>query len=395
MTETAKDIGLMAGHPPPTQMRVTLENFLYPPFNRWALQHMRELVPTRPVSASENPILLNVAKRDLSDLPIDFPESGTKALKSWLHDSYTDGYIVLHRGNIVFEHYANGQSPATQHLMFSVTKSVTGTLTLMAIERGQLDEDRNVAFYVPELAGSAFGDASVSHLLDMTNSVKFDEVYADETSPIAQYLYAMLPGGAGICGYLPSLTDRDSDYPHGSAFHYVTPKTDALAWCLRRATGCGLADLLGSWIWEPMGAEHEAHYWLDFQGTEFAGGGLSMTLRDAARFGQLILQDGRVGDRQVIPASVARRIKTPRNQDLFAIRQDDPWYGNVGSGYHDQWWSYKGMAAVTGIGIHGQYLTVNADADLVIVKQSSRPEASNDRDDDPVLAMKAIAAALA
>jgi len=395
MTDTAQELGLMIGTPPPQDKRVTLENFLNPPFNRWALQHIRELLPTRSVPAAQIPSPLEVASADLANLAVIFPEGGSKSIATWLHDSCTDGYLILHKGRIVFEHYANGQTPGTAHLMFSVTKSVTGTLVLDAISRGELEEEKLVSHYVPELSGTAFGDAPLSQVLDMTNSVAFEEAYADEESPIAKYLYALLPKGIGIGEFLKELEDQDPDFPHGSAFHYVTPKTDALAWCLMRASGKGLATLLTERIWQPMGAEHDAYYWLDGQGTEFAGGGLAMTLRDAARFGQLILRDGKVGDAQVLPESVTRRIKTPRNEDLFAIRQDDPWYGEVGSCYHDQWWSYKGIDAVTGVGIHGQYITVNSDADLVIVKQSSRPEASNDRIDDPVYAMQAIAEALA
>ena len=124
------------------------------------------------------------------------------------------------------------------------------------------------------------------------------------------------------------------------------------------------------------------------------GAGLSMTLRDAARLGRLILAEGVQDGVRILPSSVCRRVLTPRNQAVFGVRSDDPWYGDIGAGYHDQWWSYAGGREVFAVGIHGQYLYLNPSADVVIVKQSARTEASNDREHDAVFAFRAIAAAL-
>ena len=141
-----------------------------------------------------------------------------------------------------------------------------------------------------------------------------------------------------------------------------------------------------------MGAEFSANYILDPIGIELAGAGLSMTLRDAARFGQMILMDGRAAGAQVISPAIAQRIKTTRNAEAFSRYYDDPWYTEVAEAYHDQWWSYAGVNAVVALGIHGQFIYVNSEHNVVIVKQSSDPFAEAERvDGETPVVLHAIA----
>ena len=136
---TASEMQLMVGYPPPDDKRVTIDNFLLAPFNRWSLRHLREIVPTRSVPNGDSVAILNERPIDLSGLEVDFPDGRTVAVGPWLESSYSDGFIVLHKADVVYERYFNGQTPLTQHLMFSVTKSFTGTMALMLIEQGLID----------------------------------------------------------------------------------------------------------------------------------------------------------------------------------------------------------------------------------------------------------------
>jgi CubicO group peptidase (beta-lactamase class C family) len=106
-----------------------------------------------------------------------------------------------------------------------------------------------------------------------------------------------------------------------------------------------------------------------------------MTLRDAARFGQMILQDGHFNGRQVLSKGVANRIKTKRNFEQFTRIYDSPFYGRVADSYHDQWWGYLGIDAVAALGIHGQFIYIHSDANVVIARQSSEPDAESERID--------------
>jgi len=389
---TARELGLMNGAPPPADKRVNLENFLLPPYNRWSLRNLREIVPTRSVPPGSTVAELDSRPVELSDLEIALPRREPIRLADWLESAYTDGFIVLHEGDVVFERYFNDQEPETQHLMFSVTKSFTGTLALMLIEEGRLDADAPVAEYLPELKDTAFGDASVQHVLDMTNSIHYIEDYYQPEAHITGFLEAMMPGGEGLYSNLQSLTEKHEKFAHGEAFHYVTPDPEVIGWLIRRTTGTNLAEALHEMIWAPLGARHDAYYWLDFHGVEMAGGGLAMTLRDAARFGQMILQDGAYNGGQVIPKAVAQRIKTKRNADRFGLYYDSPWFGEVADSYHDQWWGYAGVDAVAALGIHGQFIYINSDAGVVIAKQSSDPEAESERvDSETAFVMHAVA----
>jgi CubicO group peptidase (beta-lactamase class C family) len=394
--KTADELGLMQGIPPPADRQIKMINMMAPPYNRWSLQRLREFAPTREVATGMDIAPLAEAPRDLSELKVAFPDGRKVAVGDWLESAYTDGFVVLHDGKVVYERYYNGQQPSTQHLMFSVTKSFTGTMMLILMEQGLVDGAAPVKKYVPELARTAFGDATVQQVLDMTNSIEFNEDYTDPEADIAGFLNAMMPGGEGLYANLQSLTEKDAKFEHGAAFHYVTPNSDVLGWIIRRVTGKSLAESLNSMIWSPMGAEHPGYYWLDFHGTEMAGGGLSISLRDAARFGQMILQDGILNGRQVISPAIAQRIKTKRNFEQFSRYYNDPWYGEVADSYHDQWWGYSGVNVVAGIGVHGQFIYINSDANVVIAKHTSDPEAESDRiDNETIWIMHAISEYLA
>jgi CubicO group peptidase (beta-lactamase class C family) len=389
---TARDLGLMVGTPPTADKLVTAENFAVAPFNRWGLQHVRELFPTRGVPASESPWVLPVKAMDLADVKVDFGDGRSTTVGAWLASAYTDGFIVLDRGTVVHEQYENGQMPSTQHLMFSVTKSFTGAMMLELMEQGRVDASKPVAAYLPELGQTAFGDASVQQVLDMSNSIAYDETYDDPQSDISNFLRAMYLGGEGLYGHLQSLRQKQAGFEHGDAFHYVTPDPEVLGWIIRRSEEQTLAEVMYQRIWSKLGTEFEAHYWLDPTGVEMAGGGLSMTLRDAARFGQMILNDGDANGEQVLSKAITRRIKKPRNQAIFNRYYQDDWYGNVAQDYHDQWWSYAGVDAVAALGVHGQFIYINSEHDVVIVKQSSDPDAENDRvDSETPVVMHAIA----
>jgi CubicO group peptidase (beta-lactamase class C family) len=393
---TARETGLMEGSPPPADKVVNFENFILPPYNRWGLMHLREVVPTRAAAASGTPSLMPQKPQDLSALEIQFPGGRVKGLLDWLEEAYTDGLIVLHEGQVVYERYFNDHNPDQQHLMFSVTKSVTGTLLLMLAEKGMVDTEKMVSEYLPELMGTSFGDATVQQILDMSNSIHFNEDYTDPDAEIAGYLAAMQPDGEGLWAYLQTLTRKDRKFEHGEAFHYVTPDPDVLGFIIRRQTGKTLAQVLQDLIWSRLGASQDAYYWLDYHGIEMAGGGLAITLRDAARFGQMILQDGHYNGAQIIPKSVALRIREKRNHDIFSEYYKDDWYGMIADSYHDQWWGYTGVNAVAALGVHGQFIYINSDAGVVIARQSSEPDAESERIDvETAIVMHAISAHLA
>ena len=365
--------GLMQGFPPKDALQVNRTNFMLPPYNQWAFQNIRELQPTREVYRGDHRVT------ELEEMPIELGDRNYSVsnnreidLDTWLEDSGTDAFLVLHRGHVVFERYYNGQDIHTQHQMFSVTKSFIGTLVLMLIEEQAIDPTRTILSYLPELKNSAFADATVEQVLDMTTSISFNEDYTDADADIWAYGYVFGLSDisdasrkkTSIYDYLPTLKKMDKR-SHGDAFSYVTPNTDVLAWLLSRVTNESISKLIEKRIWRPMGMQRDAYFWLGRAGTEMAGGGLNMTARDAGRFGQMILQGGKYNGKQIVPPNVASHILQPvnsKNSSDFA--------------YRDHWWMLNTKhQAVSAIGIHGQFIYIDPVAEMVVVKQSSHPEA--------------------
>ena len=243
------------------------------------------------------------ARRTPSPLPERLRDG--LAAERILEDPTTDGVLVLHDGHVVLERYARGMRPDDVHLMQSVSKSITGTLAGIIIDNGALAPEDLVTAIVPELAGSSFDGATVRDLLDMRAGTRFDETYDDPQSDIraseAQFRWAPgTPPAADAIAYLRTLQNHRE---HGGRFEYRSILTDVLGLVLHRAAGAPLAELIGTHLWGPMGAETDAQVTVDGAGFAVADGGICVSLRDLARFGRA----RRRRRRRDRPAGVAHR----------------------------------------------------------------------------------------
>ncbi|MDB5626669.1 MAG: serine hydrolase, partial [Tardiphaga sp.] len=167
----------MTGFPAPEQQQVTIANWRTAPFSRWGFQNVRELLPTANIARSDSPTSLPSEPRYLDDVTFAGLDGAAMTLPQGLRAIDTDGFIALHRGRVVAEWYANGLTPSTQHLIFSVSKSFCGTLGGILVAAGKLDPDALVVSYIPEMKGSVYGDCTVRHLLDMSVGIEFNEDY--------------------------------------------------------------------------------------------------------------------------------------------------------------------------------------------------------------------------
>ena len=237
---THHELGIMQGFPPPPDKRVTRENAVFGvPYNRWSYQNMRSIFPSTNIPPSTVPRPLKFAPDGgIERLTVVDPNGEEKTMDQYLEETFADALVVIHGDKVVFERYLNGMHADQPHQMMSVTKSFAGLFGLMAAEAGLVSEDTPLVEIIPEFEGSgAFGEATVGHALDMTNSMEFTEVYADPNSGIQQYgrVLGLLPPIAGeelpdnIYEYLPTLP-IDPEHAHGEVFHYQTPKTDVVNW---------------------------------------------------------------------------------------------------------------------------------------------------------------------
>ena len=301
---------IMKGSPPPPEWRLPRLDWDRPPWNRWAFQRVREIVPTAAIRRGPHVSPLPAEAGRLDDLAYDGPE-GRTSFGAMLDATYTDGMFVWKDGRILHESYHNGMDRRSVHLLQSVSKSVTATAGASLIAEGLLDPAAPVTDVLPELARTAWAGATLQQVLDMTTGVRFDETYHKRDSDAGRMDYAAgwkpAPEGVDASGWATCIWDQImgltvAEAEHGARFHYRSIETDIVAHAMERVTGQRLPQILSDRLWAPLGCEEDASITVDSAGYGLACGGISATLRDMARFGIALLNDGAVDGRQVIPA---------------------------------------------------------------------------------------------
>jgi CubicO group peptidase (beta-lactamase class C family) len=298
--------------------------------------------------------------------------------------TFTDGILVLHKGRVVYEKYVGEGAPERSHIAMSVTKSFVGVLAAGLATEGKLDPSAPVTKYVPELKDSAYADATVRQVMDMTIGVRYSEDTLDPKSDIWDYARSggMLPAAPDYQGprtFYDFLVALKKEGEHGQQFAYKTVNAEVLAWIVKRASGQSLADLLSAKVWQKLGAESDAYFHVDRVGSESGGGGLNTTLRDLARFGEMMRNKGAYNGQQIIPAAAVEEIEKGGDKSLFAAVG----YKTLpGWSYKDMWWiSHNTHGAYMARGIRGQSIYIDPKAEMVIVRYASHPiipDAAND-----------------
>jgi CubicO group peptidase (beta-lactamase class C family) len=384
-------LGWMQGSPPPEAKRIRFQDdrFLQFPQIRWTLSHMRELTPTAQVRRGAGaPSDLGVAPQGL-EASIDaltFADMRGETL-SWaqsLQRTYADGIVVLHRGRRIYERYFGALQPHRPHACFSITKSYAATLAATLLHERLLDETKTVPYYLPEMSGTAYGDATLRQLLDMQIGVEYSEAYADPKAHIWDYgraggLRPRAPDYSGPGNFYEYLRTLRKEGAHGAAFAYKTINTEVLCWIMKRVTGIALEDMLSERIWSKIGCEEDGYLTVDSIGVAMGGGGLSATLRDLCRFGELMRCEGAWRAQQVLPAEVIADIRSGSDPEKFTPAG----YTLLpGYSYRNMWWvSHNALGVFEGRGIHGQRLYIAPKAELVIARFSSHPVASSAAND--------------
>jgi len=364
-----------------------------PPHHRWTFQHIREMTATAQIWRGPGPVL-PLPARPMDIEGIEFELGGRRrTVRDFLDNSFTDGFLVLSRGAVVGEIYMNGMKPHGQHLAMSVTKSIVATVAGILIHHGLIDVSAPVTRYLPELEVTAYRGATVQHVLDMTTGVLFDESYTTPGSHMQKLDNA--------CGWKPmrrldwpqtmwelilSLTEQER--PHGELFRYRSIETDVLGLVMERVTGQPLAELIGTELWAPMGAEEDAYVTVDHAGYALADGGFNATLRDYARFALLHLRGGKANGRQIVPAEWIEATRGG-NHDIYqgVYREVLP-----RGAYHNQFWiEDPDRRAYMCRGIFGQYIYIDPQTDFAAVKLSTWPEfVSAERSIEALAAIRAI-----
>lgn len=267
--------------------------------------------------------------------------------------------IVVQDGRVRLERYAPGRGVHSRWATFSVTKSVTSTLVGAALRDGAIRSlDDPVTRYLPSLAGSAYDRVAVRDLLTMRSGVDWSEDYADPAADVSRlYRWTPPPDETRTLGYMRRLRSKS---PPGTDWHYDTGETDLVGELVMAATHRHLATYLSRAIWRRWGMADDAWWLTDADGREPGGSGLSMTIRDAARFGLLALESN-----DLLPTGWFAAATSPQ------VRLDDK-----GDGYGYLWWTYP-EERFAAHGIFGQSIAVDRPRRLVIAIAADWPHATD------------------
>jgi CubicO group peptidase (beta-lactamase class C family) len=384
------NLGWMQGFPPPKDKVISAidGSFFRFPALRYSVCHMRQFLPTTEVSAAQNNRYIFEVNLDEAIDTVTFIPLASEEPMSWetsLSKNYTDGILILHKGKIVYEKYFGELKPDGWHAAMSVSKTFTGTLAALLLAEGSLDENKTGAAYIPELKNSAFGDATIREILDMTAALKYSEDYSNPNAEIWAFSAAGNPfpkpetynGPTNYYGYLEMV---QKEGVHGEVFGYKTINTDAMGWIISRVSGKSIPELLSERIWQPLGTHHDGYFQVDGAGIAFAGGGFNANMRDMAMFGEMIRMNGKFNNQEILPKEVIEDIKNGGSKEVFKKSA----YGSSlkGWSYRNMWWvTHNEHGAFTARGVHGQTIYIDPMAEMVIVRFASHPQAKNSKID--------------
>jgi CubicO group peptidase (beta-lactamase class C family) len=351
--------------PPSGPGKADRSNWRSPRHSRWAFRHIDEIIPTAPIENDPS---------DISEL-VEANERGSSALlpKLLLNAIRTDAVVVLRDGKLLFEWYARGNNAHTPHILMSATKAVIGLLAGMLHQTGDLDLDAEVSIYVPEIATTLYRGATLRNLLDMRARIPL-EPEQQRAYEVATNWEPAASGeqGADLVSFLQGLTAPHQ--AHGGPFSYISANTDLLGWAIERATGQTIAALLSARLWKPMGAEDRAYITLDRKGLARCAGGLCATARDFARLGQLIVDNGQRGERQIVPAPVISDITDNGDADAWKNGEWGKSFASISTNmrYRSGWYLVDDQPkTMFAMGIHGQNLFIDRANRIVVAKLSS------------------------
>ena len=375
--------------------RVPRDEWDRAPWNRWSFQHIREILPTTEVWRGDGPVWrFEENPVDLDPVAFTSQSGQPTTVINWLSQNYADGILVIHHGEIRYERYFNEMTERTLHLSQSMAKSVTSAVAGILVSRGLLDPEECISTYLPELEATGWKDAKLRHALDMTSGVRYVEDYEALDSDMASTDVASgwrsakpdIPYFQCIWDQILSL--KDTVREHGKIFEYRSIETEVLAHCMERVTQTRLAELISRELWQPLGVEESACFTVDGAGYPLADGGFNATLRDYARFGEMLCNNGVGNDQQIVPQAW---ISDSLNADPSIFSDTNNMDLDNGA-YRNQFWIRDiERRILIARGVFGQIIYADMDNSLTIARLASWPEfVSSERKTDDLRAFDAI-----
>lgn len=324
-------------------------------------QHTPEIQPTRKISSGQN--TYQFLKEDNVTLSDGFQYEGKfYASDKFMEDTKTSAMLVIKDDVIRYEQYFFGGNEDTLFSSNSMGKSFVSALMGIAVSEGYVGSVEDpIGKYIPEFVGTELEKIPIRACLQMASGINFDE--EKDMSGFSMRTLMGRPAMKVISKY--GVQEEPYTYRR-----YLSINTEILGQIIKNATGRGLADYMEEKLWKRMGAAHDA-YWTLSNGTELAMGGLSVSLRDYARFARLYLNNGSYNGEQILEKDWIRNSVDIRAEYSRPGSNYDA-YNAIGYGY--QWWVPQGeQGEFMAIGVYGQWIYVNPSNRVIIVKTSADP----------------------
>lgn len=266
-------------------------------------------------------------------------------------------FLVIRDRKIIYEQYWDGYDQDAHSNSFSAAKSIVSLLVGAAIDEGAISSlDQKAADFIPEFRNDDRKEISIGDLLTMSSGLDWNESYSSLFSPTTESYY-----GSDL---MKMILERKAIRPPGTLHYYSGMDPEILALVIMNATGMTLSEYASEKFWKPMGAKNDALWSLDHEnGLEKAYCCFNSNARDFARWGQLILNNGRWNGKQLIS-------ETYLNQATTAATYLEDEDGNTIDYYGFQWWiiNYKGCNIPYMRGILGQYVFAIREKNAVVVR---------------------------
>ncbi len=348
----------------------------YENFNR-----VKDLVPVSTMEASTNPF--DFEQGDPISIPTSFSYNNTVVnSENFLSDTDTSALLVIHNGKVRFERYTLTGGRDVNWLSMSVAKSFIATAIGIAVDDGQIDIEKSMTDYVPELKGSAYDDVRIKDVLQMSSGAAWNEDYSDPDSDVMRMGSIMASGGS-LDEFVAGMTrEREA----GTLNVYNSGDTQALGMLLTRATKTSITQYMQHKLWQPLGMESDAYWMVDDHNMEMAFAGMNATARDYAKLGELYRLKGHWQGKQIVSERWIAESTTPDAPHIMPNTNE-----KFPLGYGYQWWIPESTEGeYSAIGVYNQFIYINPSRDLVVVKLSANSDYASTDDESSYRELETI-----
>lgn len=328
----------------------------------YTFQHTPEIQPVKRIKRGDGDIFC-FEMGETMQLPEQFSFQGqTYSVEQFLTDTKTTALLVIQDDGIRYEKYYMGGSENTLFVSNSIGKSFVSALFGIALSEGAITSvDDPLGTYIPAFRGTALEDIPLKACLQMASGIDFDE--ENDMHLFSLKTLLGIPAIRAIAKY------GVQEKPF-TRRRYQSINTEILGEVIVQATGKSLAAYMEEKLWTQIGVQHDA-YWTLNNEKELAMGGLSISLRDYARFARLYLHNGRYNGKQILPAQWIKDSLDASAPYAKPHANGIP-YDALGYGY--QWWIPAGSEQeFAAIGVYGQWIYGNPTNHTIIVKLSADP----------------------